>query len=107
MRRITRVLVFAFVTVTSLLATAVAAAASADYPPTPPSTAGPGPAQVVTPIAQQRAGAPGGGALATTGSDLKWLWIGLVLFVVGVTLAVAARRRAALRRRALESAAAA
>lgn len=90
MKRVTRALMLVIVSATTLLASAVAAVGDG-YPPTPSGAA----EQIVTPVS----GAPGREALATTGSDLKALWIGLVLLVVGFVLVVATRRRAALRHR--------
>jgi hypothetical protein len=93
MKHVTRALMLVIVSAATLFASAVAAVGEA-YPPPPPSTNAAGQI-IVTPGAAQ----PGRAALATTGSDLKPLWIGLVLFVVGLVLVVATRRRAGLRRR--------
>jgi len=90
MKHASRVLTFVLVSVTTLMATAIAAVA--EYPPTPPtSTAAPGQQVIVTPA--QRA------ALAFTGSDLTVLWVGVAALALGLVLLVAARRRAAIRRR--------
>jgi LPXTG-motif cell wall-anchored protein len=94
MKHGTRALMLVIVSATTLWASAVVAAADA-YPPAPPPTSAAG--QIVAPVAQE-AGASGA-ALPNTGSDLKLVWIGLVLFVVGFVLVVATRRRAALRHR--------
>lgn len=88
MKHVRRSLFLVAATATTLVASA-GAALGQQYPPTSGDPGGGS--------AGRGTGTAAGGSLASTGSDLTLLWVGLAVLMIGVVAFVATRRRASTR----------